>query len=68
MANKPIWIACPASMKDDILNLLARDCPGKIKGIEEYGDVSCNGRSCIDHWLQFIDFLDDGEEGGDNNG
>lgn len=67
MANKPIWIICPANMKNDILRRLAGGCPREIDGLEQYGDVSCGGsgsHNCKEHWLQFIDF-DCGEEEGD---
>ena len=65
MMTKPIWIACPASMKNGILRRLAGGCPREIEGLEQYGDVSCpQPGGCKRHWLQFIDF-DCGEEEGD---
>ena len=65
MANKPIWIICPASMKKDILNRFAGGCPRDVNGLEQYGDTQCPGTSCKDHWLQFIDFDCGEEEGGE---
>lgn len=65
MANKPIWIACPENMKADILKRFTGGCPRDINGLEQYGDTQCTGTSCREHWLQFIDFMDDSEEEGD---
>jgi len=66
MANKPIWIIRPASVKDGILRRLAGGCPRDIEGLEQYGDVSCGEHGgCKGHWLEFIDF-DCGEEEGDD--